>query len=258
MRLAIIFAILIGSLSAKAACEKRYIFGFVNTGPSFMVSDQGEKQGHSYSLLRELVERIGCKSSENPASYAANAELFKRNGLDIYGLSIPDSNLENRGEFVEVYRVPRWLIVRKDSFVPGAPISSYFKDKKIIFGSIIGRGLFIKPDEKEELYKDHRIREYPTPAEVYSALKSGKVQAAFTSPVFNYYFVREEVRVKSLVTVLDTDYISPIGFYVSKSRLSPQERNSVRRHLADMKKDGSLQSITKDYLFEEDLKYYSP
>ncbi|WP_413557039.1 substrate-binding periplasmic protein [Bdellovibrio sp. HCB209] len=247
------------ALRPDTACEKRYVVSFMNAAPGFFTDEKGNKQGSSFEILQEVIRRLGCKVTEETSSHFASTEGFVRNRVDIFGITNKSEKMNKTGEFVEMYRVPRSLVIRKDALLTEPTIESVLKNKKINFVGIIGGLFFIKESEKEKLFKEHRLREVPGPSEIYTALDEGRAQATFSSPAFTAYYLGKSDKLKKFKVIPDhkSEWQS-LGFYLSTNRLSKTEREKIKGLIHGIRQDGTLLNIQKKYVQPEDFDYYHP
>ncbi len=241
------------------ACEKRYVMSFLDSAPGFYRNEKGEKVGSSYDILMEIGRRLGCKVTEEPGSYSAILEGFLRNRMDLTGLTTRSPKMEKSGEFVEMYRVPRSLVVRKDVSKANDTIESLLKNPKINFAGVIGGSFFIKESEKEKLFQEHRLREVPGPQEVFDALMDGRAQATFSSPAFTSFYLKRQNKTDQFKIIPDEKgEWQSLGFYLSLKRLSKDERERIREIIGNVRQDGTLLKIEKNYVNPVDYLYYEP
>jgi ABC-type amino acid transport substrate-binding protein len=260
MSLALLVSVLAQAKSPSAqVCEKRYVLSFLNAPPGFYKNEKGEKEGSSYEILMEVGRRLGCRTTEEPGSYSAMLDGFMRHRIDVSGLSTKSPKMEKAGEFVEMYRVPRSLVVRKDAVKPNDTIDSILKNPKINFAGIIGGLFFIQESEKEKLFKEHRLREVPGPQEVFDSLADGRAQATFSSPAFTAYYLKRQNKVDQFKIIPDEKgEWQSLGFYLSLKRLSKDERERIRAIIGNVRQDGTLLKIEKKYVSPVDYLYYEP
>lgn len=247
------------ALRPNDSCEKRYVVSFINAPPGYFTDKKGLKQGSSYDIFQEVIRRLGCKITEEPGSHSAMSEAFMRYRHDMYGIAVKSDNLDKYGEFVEMYRVPRSLVVRKDALGKDFTIEGILKNPKINFVGIIGGLFFIKKEEKDKLFKEHRLREVPGPQEIYEALGDGRAQATFSSPAFTSYYLGRENKLYKFKVIPDhkSDWQS-LGFYLSLGRLSKAERELIKEIIHGIRQDGTLLKIQKKYVQADDFVYYQP
>ncbi|WP_413574497.1 transporter substrate-binding domain-containing protein [Bdellovibrio sp. HCB290] len=247
------------SIVQKNTCEKRYVISFQDDAPGFFVDKDNKKNGTAYELLLEIIRRLGCKSTEQVNSYLAARENMARNKTDIYALGTPDEKFEKTSEFVEMYRIPRSLVISKKVADKNSTIETILNNPNVLFGNVIEGRLFIKESEQTDLRLKHRLRDFPGPALVFKALLDGRIQATFSSPAFTYYFLTRENRMENFVSIPDGDGEAIIsGFYLSRKRLSEQERASIKKIIKEIRQDGTLALVAKKYVNPVDLKYYQP
>ncbi len=241
---------------ADSTCERRFTYSFIDTPPSYFVTPEGEKKGHSYELLKALGTTLNCPVVESPGSFTAIKEKFMRHGSDILALSVRHPELDKHGEFVELYKVPRSLIVEKKLYTPGATIESYIKNPKITFASVINVGFFITAKEHDYLFQQKRLLEVPNLQDVFTALEKGRVQALFSTPVFTHHYISKTPRAPDFQILPDPSSQEILGIYISLKRVNKAEMTSIKRALEKMKKDGTLENIAKEYVRPEDLTFY--
>ncbi len=245
--------------SGTPKCEKRYVLSFQEDAPGFFIDKMNQKNGTAYELLLEVVRRLGCKSTEQVVSYLSVRENFARNKTDLYALTTQADDLDKFAEFVEMYRIPRTMVVSKKVATTKDTIESVLKNPKIVFGNVLGGRLFIQEGELKELTAKHRLREFPGPSGVFGALLEGRIQATFSSPAFTYFYLTREKKMDQFYSLPDTGgEFYRAGFYLSRTRLSQAEREKIRKIIQDMRDDGTLLEISKKYVNTEDLKYYKP
>ncbi|WP_413584109.1 substrate-binding periplasmic protein [Bdellovibrio sp. HCB274] len=247
------------SILQRNTCEKRYVISFQGDAPGFFVDKNNKKSGTAYELLLEIIRRLGCKSTEQVNSYLTARENMSRNKIDIYALGTPDDKFEKSAEFVEMYRIPRTLVISKKLADKNSTIDSILNNPQVNIGNVIEGRLFIKETEQAELRAKHRLREYPGPELVFKALLDGRIQATFSSPAFTYYFLTRENKMKKFISIPDREEEAIIsGFHLSRKRLSEQERTSIKKIIKEIRQDGTLAKIATKYVNPEDLKYYQP
>jgi ABC-type amino acid transport substrate-binding protein len=170
----------------------------------------------------------------------------------------PLDKLNSGGEFVLYYEIPRHLLINKKiSGVKGATLEGALKDSNIIFASVIGAPLFIKPEEEVILRKANRIREFPSAQDAFNAFQEGRVGAVFSTPLYTHYYI-SSASTKSIESeiIRDTGMKVKSGIYLSSKRLSEKEKLQIKDILLEMRKDGSLLKFAKEYVDPIDLQYY--
>lgn len=232
------------------------MYSFMDTTPSYYVTAEGTKKGHSYELMKAIGTTLGCPVVESPGSFTAIKEKFLRNGTDILALSLRHPDLDKNGEFVELYKVPRSLIIEKKMYVPGTSIQGYLENPKIHFASVINVGFFMTGKERDYLYQQKRLLEVPELQDVFKALEKGRVQALFSTPVFTHYYLSKSSKSGNYQVLPDPDSKESLGMYVSKTRVNKAELTAIKAAVEKMKKDGTLENIAREYVRPEDLVFY--
>lgn len=152
--------------------------------------------------------------------------------------------------------MPRSLIIEKRLYTPGASIQAYLENPKVTFASVINVGFLMTTKERDYLYKQKRLLEVPDLQDVFTALEKGRVQALFSTPVFTHYYLSRTPRAKDYQVLPDTASKEALGMYVSKTRVNKREMAAIKLAVEKMKKDGTLESIAKEYVRPEDLVFY--
>ncbi len=240
---------------AKDPCERRFVLGFMDNAPSYFV-ENGTKKGHSYVVIKDIISHLECRETEVPGSYAANKEKLINNRIDIMGLALQDPEMDKAAEFIPAYRVPRMLIVEKKMFNSKYSVEDYVKNSKAVFATLIGAGFFMSGQEREILFKQKRLFEVPGPADVFASLLKGRAQASFSTPLFTHHYLSRQGLDGNFAIIADASHTQELGIYVSKTRVSEQDRMKIKDIIKKMKADGSLARSAKDYVRAEDLKFY--
>jgi ABC-type amino acid transport substrate-binding protein len=244
--------------SSQAECERRYVVSFLGNPPAYIV-EKGVKGGSAYDVLTELMRRTGCRYTEQPASHSAARENFMNNRVDVFGFTGPDPMMDKHGEYVEMVKLPRFLVINKKYLKSVDTFKSILQFRQILFGSVIAGNYFYTQDELDLLRKTKRLREVPSPADVFNSLIADRIQASLTVPLFtHYYLTRVKQREKfEVIPDLHGDWTS-VGFYLSHKRLSATERERLKKLIVDIRQDGTLEKIQQKYNDPTDLKYYQP
>ncbi|WP_413295450.1 hypothetical protein ACLSU7_02200 [Bdellovibrio sp. HCB185ZH] len=209
--------------------------------------------------MTELMRRLGCKYTEEPTSYSAARENFMHNRSDVFGFALPESALDKYGDYIEVVKFPRSVVVNKKNYKANASFESILKDPSISFGGLISGRYFYKDEELMQLRKGSRLKEMPTPEDIFNALIDGRVQATLTMPLYTHYYLsRSHQRVNFQIIADESDGWTSVGFYLSHKRLSVFERERLKRLIGEIRQDGTLRKIQMKYNDPLDLKFYQP
>lgn len=246
------------AFAAKTKCDRRYVVSFLGMPPAYFVN-KGEKSGSAYDVMMELMRRLGCKYSEQPESHSAARDGFLRNRTDVFGFTGPDPAMDQYGDYVEMVKLPRFLVINKKIYKPSDTIQSLIKNPKISFGGVIAGRYFYTEEEWSYLRKTQRLKEVPSPADIFNSLIAGRVQASFSVPIFTHFFLtRVKQRDKFVLIPDDQGTWTSLGFYLSHRRLSVFEREHLKKLIAEIRQDGTLEKIQQKYNDPVDLKYYQP
>jgi hypothetical protein len=181
------------------------------------------------------------------------------NRSDVFGFAVPDATMDKYGEFVEMLKFPRSLVVNKKVLKGKPSFESVFNDHSISFGGLISGRYFYTNEEVQRLRQSSRLREVPTPVDIFNALIAGRIQATLTVPIYTHYYLsRSNQREKFEVLSDDTDNWTSVGFYLSHKRLSAGERKRLKQLILTIRQDGTLLKIQRKYNDPLDLKFYEP
>lgn len=242
---------------ASIACEKRYVIATMNSPPSYFV-EKGKKTGVGYDILTEVVRRLNCKYTDMIGSNSALIASFGRSSIDLFGPLLASAQLTG-AEFIQTWKLPRYLVVRKDyDLGTEAEVKQYLDNPKIVFGNLISGQFFLSDQELRDLFAGKRLKEYPFPEDLAKALQEGKIQALFAGPFVLYHYIIKTGRAEQYKII--EDKASPLvdtGFYMSTKRLSVEERQRVREVFNEMHNDGTLFKIVRKYLDPKSYRYFT-
>ncbi|WP_413557038.1 substrate-binding periplasmic protein [Bdellovibrio sp. HCB209] len=243
--------------STPAACEKRYVIAVMNSPPSYFV-EKGKKTGVGYDILTEVVRRLQCKYTDMISSNSSLIASFGRRSVDLFGPLLSSAQLA-QGEFILTWKLPRYLVVRKDASGSSLPdVKSVVSDSKMIFGNLISGKFFLNEQELTKLFAEKRLKEYPLPEDLMIALKENKIQALFAGPFVLYHYITRSGQADQYHIIEDkTSPLVETGFFMSTTRLSAQERKRIRQVFKEMQEDGTLLKIVKKYLAPESYRHFA-
>ena len=241
--------------------EKKCVSQFrvtVNSFAPLFVRDQsGKSSGLSYDLLMELSKRSGCSFVIEPSSFPRAFTDLSQSRSDFYAFGLQMDEWKKFASYDVLYTMARVLIVNRNAVASSnIKIDDILKDKKIKFADTIGSPFFLKPHEREMLKAQGRLLELTNPEQAYDLLRTGRVQAMFSSPAINKYYL-DHLKMRDDMTVLrDAQGTASVGLYSSKRRISEPVREIMRNSMKELYQDGTLKEILSKYLEPEDIKYY--
>ncbi len=241
-------------------CGSRYRIAMNAFAPLYWRNDSGngggKVQGLTYDLVGEITRRTGCILNQDPMPFPRATTELSHWRIDFYAFSLPIKEWNEYANYDVVYNMSRVLVVSDKVFAKNKSIDDYVNDKSIKFADTIGSPLFLKDSERELLKTQGRMVDLTTPEQGYDQLKSGRVQAMFSSPVINRFFL-DQLHMRDHVKVLrDTKSLVTIGLYSSKKRVSAEERTRMQNVIKEIHDDGTLRAILSKYLDPEDLRVF--
>lgn len=241
--------------AGKASCNKHYLLG-VNT--QFVAKNQPSIPGVVRDLIDEIKRRVPCTYQELPLSFNKAAEELKARRIDFYAFAYKVDDWMTFADIEVLYSVERLLLVEKKFYSKQLTVADYLKKKDLSFVTISGGTFFTSNDELDILIKDKRAVYVPYPDNILDALIQGKARAAFTSATYFSTHKNRALLEQRYEIVRDPDYPMPLGLYMAKGRVHPEDRKKFQKALKEMRDDGTIHRILKKYIPQDILeKYYS-
>lgn len=241
---------------AEKKCGSRYRVAMNSFAPLYWRESSGKAQGLTYDLIEEFTKRTGCTLIQEPMSYPHAATELAQWRVDFYAFSLPMNEWDKYANYDVVYNVARVLVVDRKIWTKKKTIEDYLNDKSVKFADTIGSPLFLKDDERKMLKEQGRLLDLTAPEQGYDLLKTGRVQAMFSSPAINKFFL-ERLGLQDKVLILrDSKSVVSIGLYSSKRRISTKERARFQRVIKSIRDDGTLKTILSKYLEPEDIRMF--
>jgi polar amino acid transport system substrate-binding protein len=231
-------------------CSYVFRVGLIFSEPLYFVSGQRKLGGISLEVIKELRKRTGCDFTVEEYSRPSLVERFRHQQLDMSIVSIKTAAMDGVGEFIHLFNTPRRFIVR--SFA-AQDLKSALKNKKIIFGNIMGTQTYYTNDEIKLLRKDKRLVEFPDYDALFSSFKRGKIQAYIGSLMMSSYYIKK-LKLNDFALSEDEINLIPVGYYVNKTRLKRPELLILNKALAQMLKDGTFIRIYAEYTSDDIAK----
>lgn len=239
---------------AKETCSKHYIVGTNNYMPMYFRNPDGQAGGVDEDLISAIMARLNCGYNTRGMSRPMAVESLKRNQLDLILLVAENNIYSDAGaDFIPLFRSVRELVVRKSKYKKGQTVADVFSNKKVVFGNLIGSRAVMTETEYRLLLKDNRIIQVPDALGVYALIKKGRTDAVIATPLMNNYLVKD-LKIETDVTlVVDRNFTTSLGIYVSRQRVGPEDRARLEEVVRKMKKDGSIERIISKYLTQDQL-----
>lgn len=238
----------------SATCTRRYLVDISDFEP-LAIRKNGRLQGLAHDLTVELQNRLGCTFIETERSMPVGIENMSRGRSDIVLLGAEQSGYAKGGHFVRLYTNYREMLVAQSSHRPDWKIEDYLQDKKIKFAHLIGGWNMIEKEQEEQLLKEGRLLGTPGPEGAFHLLKAGRVQAVLFSGIVNSHHIAKLKMEKLVARVEDPSVRVEIGAFISKRRVSQQERQLLEKAFDEMKKDGSFLRIFSKYVSPEEARH---
>lgn len=258
-RLIVFFLTMLTSLPAftakKEKCNRHYILG-VNT--QVVAKSQPSVAGVTQDLINEIKQRVPCTYQEHPLSFNKAAEELKARRIDFYAFAFKVEDWTSFADIEVLYSVERLLLVDKKFYNKQLSVADYLTKKDLTFATISGGTFFTSNHELEILIKDKRAVYVPYPDNILDALMAGKARAGFTSATYFSTYKDRTLLEKRFEIVRDPDLPMPLGLYITKGRVHPEDRKKFQNAIKEMRADGTIHRILKKYVPQDILeKYYS-
>lgn len=258
----LLFAFLVREVPAQdkeaaknpAACTRRYLVDISDFEP-LAIRKNGRLEGLVHDLTVELHSRLGCTFIETERSLPVSIDNMSSGRSDIVLLGAERSGYSKGGHFVRLYTNYREMLVAQSSYRPDWKIEDYLQDKKIKFAHLIGGWTMIDKKQEEELLKEGRLLGTPGPEGAFRLLKSGRVQAVLFSGIVNTHHIAKLKMEKIVARVEDPSVRIEIGAFISKRRVTQEERAALEKAFDEMKKDGSFLRIFSKYVSPEEAAH---
>lgn len=236
-------------------CDRHYVLG-VNT--QVIAKDQPPITGIIQDLVTELKTRVPCSYREQALALNKAGEELKANRIDFYAFIFPNEEWNSFADILILYSVERLLLVDKKFFSPKSNVTDYLRQKELKFALTSGPFLTLK-QEVEPLAKSKRAFYVPFPDDILEALIQGKANAGFTSAAYYFTHKNRALLQQRFELVRDPGHpLLPLGLYMSKGRVSPEDRKKFEQAIQDMRAEGAIHRILRKYVPQDILeKYYS-
>ncbi|UXR64497.1 transporter substrate-binding domain-containing protein [Bdellovibrio bacteriovorus] len=258
----LLFAFLVREVPAQdkeaaknpAACTRRYLVDISDFEP-LAIRRNGRLEGLAHDLTVELQTRLGCTFIETERSLPVGIENMSSGRSDISLLGAERSGYAKGGHFVRLYTNYREMLVAQTSHRPDWKIENYIKDKNIKFAHLIGGWNMLDKAQEQELLKEGRLIGTPGPEGAFGLLKTGRVQAVLFSGIVNTHHISKLNMEKLVTRVEDSSERVEIGAFISKRRVSQEERVLLEKAFDEMKKDGSFLRIFSKYVSPQEAQH---
>lgn len=240
----------------QAECRHSFSVGVLTDSPYYSAKPRNYATGLVRDLLEKIEKKVDCKFQETPLNYVRAYQDLKGSRIDLFAFSSRIPKWLDVADFKVVYSSTRFLVVRKDIFKKEFSLQSYLQNPKYKFGNLIGTSMFFLPDEMEKLVKENRIVQSSTAKGVVGLAASGKAQGYFVTPVYLRHLEKDAAFKTKFEVIPDPQTYIDIGIYVSKKRLSAGEREQLNKAVDEMRADGTVMTVLKKYVSEEDIKAY--
>lgn len=252
----IVAVIVLLTSAVQAECRHGFSVGVLTDSPYYATKPRFYATGLVRDLLEKIEKKVDCKFQETPLNYVRALQDLKASRIDLFAFSSRIPNWLDVADFKVVYSSARFLIVRKDIYKKESSLQSYLQNPKYKFGNLIGTVMFFLPEEMDKLVKENRIVQSSTATGVVELAASGKAQGFFVTPVYLRHLQKEATFMKKFEVIPDPQIHIDIGLYISKKRIPAGEREQLNKAVDEMRADGTIMTILKKYVAEEDIKAY--
>jgi ABC-type amino acid transport substrate-binding protein len=245
-------------LASTGQAECRHIFsvGVLTDSPYYAAKPRYYATGLVRDLLEQIEKKMNCKFQETPLNYVRALQELKASRIDLFAFSARIPSWLEVSDYKVLYSSTRFLVVRKDIYKKEASLQNYLQNPKIKYGNLIGTVMFFKPEEMEKLVKENRVVQSSTAAGVVQLAVSGKAQAFFVTPVYLRYLQKDATFKEKFEVISDLETHIDIGLYISPKRVPANEREQLNKAIEEIRANGTVMTILKKYVAEEDIKAY--
>jgi len=252
LRLATLICGLATVFSATGA-EGRYEVAFYKAG---LLNENGA--GIDRDVVAEVQKRTGFHFTFSEKPRARIWGELKSGALDMSVSGIATAERDQFAWFIPYLVQRNMAVLRKEKAPQYRSLDEFVADPKARVGVVRG---FVHGDKYDRalsiLRQQGRVYEAPSIDMIFSLLKAeNRIDAVFALPVF-YQRKLAELSMADKVTILDWDREGePIRhcLVLSKKRVAENDREAIRRTVAEMKADGTLRAIFARYLSGAELE----
>lgn len=231
----------------ETSCKRIFRVGALNNEPIYFRDDKGTLRGVLIELIDELRHRTGCDFEPSESSRPTLLANLRSSSIDLTLLSIKTDTMDQVASFIPMYLGKRAIIMNSSLAKKKTSLADALKDKKVIFGSLIGTSTYYKPAESELLHKEQRLIEFPDYAALFIAVKKGKVQVVINSYVVGSYFVAQ-MKLNDISFEQDATGLKPVGAYYNPKRLHSDEVQMLAKVFDEIVKDGTMAKLYEKYI----------
>lgn len=231
--------------------EKGYILiGSSNDAPfSYTDVETGELKGVDIEILKEICKRLGIKDIQMKVIDFSNllVELNNKN-IDMVAdaMYVKDERLQVAAFTDKWYQEGEAVVIPKDSQIKS---KEDLKGKKV--GAQPGTTFYETAQKWLEEGRIGSLEAYDNQATLMTAVDTGKVEAVVTDGIVAGYTLSSDSSLNlKLLSPYEAEASGQIG---AALRFEDKEfLNEVNKCLNEMKEDGTLMNILKDYGLTED------
>lgn len=237
------------SVEAEPLCDRELIMGWESWPPYQYVDEDGLLTGIDINLAKVIFGHAGCQLSFVELPWKRHLSDLESGRVDIASGASYTQEREQQGVFTTPYRQELVsLFVRSTSLATTdyADLDSYFAS-----GSTLGvtLGYYYGPEYEKLLenptYKS-LVAQVRSDPQLFQMLTMKRIDGFLADPYSVYSRIRAYPEVESFRPALHV-YAADIHFMLSKQSFPPEKVRRVNRVLEELKAQGVLYGILKDY-----------
>lgn len=242
-----------GGTKPKAEEQKKIVLGLDDNFPPMGFVDENNKiVGFDIDLATEAAKRMGGKVEFKPIDWASKEAELKSGRVDMLwnGLDITEKRKENI-LFSDPYMNNRFIIFRQ------AGKNDDIKDEASLAGKIVatqsgGGTIEDYLDGKPELTKQFKeFKKYQDYLSAFMDLENGRIDAVVCDEIIGRYYMSKH---PNKIDAVDVTVGPSAQFGVGFRKDDKELRDKVQKALDEMRKDGTMKSISEKWFVADITK----
>lgn len=227
-----------------------YKLAFYEHGVLYYRDASGAYAGIDLDIVNELARRSGCVFNTVLESRVRIWDQLARSNLDLSVSGIPSPEREKYAEFMLYLQTRNYALLRRELAARLNSPEAFLADstrsvvvvKSFKHGQVFDAWL-------DKLRAQQRVTEVPDFETAARVFKLGRADAILALPT-NWPMILRGEGMQEPISVLDwapQDRFNA-GLVVSRQRVSEADRQGLRKALAEMHRDGTLEAIFKRHI----------
>ncbi|HEY1090240.1 MAG TPA: transporter substrate-binding domain-containing protein [Burkholderiaceae bacterium] len=239
-----------GSSALEAACGP-YQVAYYETGSLYFKNEAGEFVGIDRDLIEELARRTGCVLVPSLESRVRTWAALAEGRLDMTVSGIETPARQQFATFVPyVLNNRNYLVVRNELAATIKTMHTFRMLKSLRLGVVKGfvHGATLDP-WVAALKLEGRVDEVADLEVLARVFAAGRVDAFLTQPVvWGPLLKRNQLDGKVQMLDIAPQDRAVLGLVLSRQRVAPADAEKMRKAIATMRADGTLEAIFARYL----------